>query len=384
MSPHKTTGYGEIVVRSSEESTTEASATFVVKDDKFSEVDRGTLGAPLSLPPGLYSVETFAPSGAQLSQLVRVEKGTLAEVQLEEAAPSASNRSRPTARRGGRSHRSLKAISREELGDSLVDARADSDLLAALPPGGLLAEPAESEPVTIDTGHGWLSAVTTDTGWRFTPKDTIDAVPVVRVIRGEQAWDVSLPLNPAGYDLTRDCTIDLIDVPADSTATPFVVGIPAERGVAHFIEGQLNRSTLSADTSALDEATTLLRSKYDDPAAAALAGLTLNRFGLLLERAEWVENLAGDFDWLTDARILLAALLRDDEQRTKRDRGLRMLLTAATERPLYADGLSLALDLLQRWPDDGEAATRTAAIAAYGSLAAYTDWSSVSLVTRRP
>lgn len=384
MSAKKITKDGTVVVRPSTESMFDGPTSFIVRDDRFAEVAQGTLGTPMSLPPGLYSVETLASSGARLSELVRVEEGAVAEVMLAEPNLTRAVRIRPA----GTSRSRRGAVGGRKVGDRLMRAEAvelgDGNVgFAAEAPAVELED--EPEPaVTIDIGQGWISATTTDTGWRFVPEAELDVVPWVRVRRGEKAWDVSLPMNPAGYGVTRECTIDVLDVPMGSTATPFVVGIPPERGVAHFIEGQLMRNTLSSDTSVLEEATRLLRSKYDDPAAAALAGLTLNRLGLLLERADWVENLASDFPWLADARILMAALLRHDHQRIERDRGLEMLLTVARERPLYADGLSLALELLQRWPDLAGTDEHRAAIEKLGSLAAYTDWTSVSLVTRVP
>ena len=48
--------------------------------------------------------------------------------------------------------------------------------------------------------------------------------------------------------------------------------------------------------------------------AVALGGLTLHRYGRLRERQDWIENLARDFAWIPDGRILLAALLMNDRE----------------------------------------------------------------------
>lgn len=349
---------GELAVVSSTTSTTHSVANFVVRNDQFSEVYTGNIGTSVSLPPGLYSVETYAASGAPLSQLIRVEAGKRAEVQLTEPAPQSATK--PKSRSKSRSKAADIDLSRFEF-DPPTSGSSQTSVL-------------------LDGGHGWTAATPTPTGWSFEPDDHLKTVPVVRVVHGEHAWDVSLPVNP-GSAMAETCTLDRIEPLPEPGVLPVSVGFPPERGVAHFIEGQLKHNTYSPNTDVLDEATTLLNSKYDDPAAAALGGLTLNRFGLLLERASWVENLARDFPWLVDGRILLSALLRDGSD-DDRERGLALLLDAARERPLYADGLSLALDLLQRWPDEASSDRRAKGVAELGTLAAYADWSSVSLVTK--
>lgn len=340
---------GSLVVSAAGEPTSRGGSSFTVRNDQFSEVYQGDMGTEVSLPAGLYSVETVAPSGAQLSKLVRVEPGKTVEVALDEREP-----------------RTRKSRS----------SRSRSDELPAPPPA--------DAPVSVDGGSGWVSAAT-PTGWSFTADDRLVEVPVVRIVRGSSAWEISLPINPPSAGSAGDCTLDLLDPLPDESVLPVTVGFAPERGLVGLIDGLLTHNTISSDTRILDEATDLLRGKEGDPTAAALGGLTLHRLGLLYERASWVENLAEGYPWLVDGRILLAALMREDPDIRGRMQGLRLLLDAAHERPLYADGLSLALELLRRWPDeDAPDESRATGIEALGTLAAYADWSSVSLVTRVP
>ena len=89
----------------------------------------------------------------------------------------------------------------------------------------------------------------------------------------------------------------------------------------------LHENGVAGGTELLDTAAGLLLTKYSDPVAAALGGLTLHRFGRLQERQSWVENLSRDFGWLRDGRILCAALLQKDEDAAERDRGLNLLFS---------------------------------------------------------
>jgi len=123
--------------------------------------------------------------------------------------------------------------------------------------------------------------------------------------------------------------------------------------------------------------------KYSDPASAALGGLTLHRYGRLRERQDWIENLARDFAWIPDGRILLAALLMNDRDDHDRARGLGLLVDATESRPLYTDGMALATDLLRRWPDPDRKDERAERLERLAAYACVTDWDSVPLVTGR-
>ena len=80
----------------------------------------------------------------------------------------------------------------------------------------------------------------------------------------------------------------------------------------------------------------------------------------------------------------------NDSDDTERARGLGLLLDATEARPLYTDGMSLATDLLRRWPvaegadgADGRAGERTERLERLAAYSCVTDWDSVALVTGR-
>src|SRR5215204_5277213 len=54
---------------------------YIVRDARLAVVHEGTSGsAPVELPPGLYSVEMVAPSGAAVTSVVQLEPGKTANV----------------------------------------------------------------------------------------------------------------------------------------------------------------------------------------------------------------------------------------------------------------------------------------------------------------
>ncbi len=61
-----------------------------------------------------------------------------------------------------------------------------------------------------------------------------------------------------------------------------------------------------------------------------------------------------------------------------------MLLGAAQGRPMFTDGLSLALRLLRAWPSEGgrdRADERREAMERLADLSAWADWDAINLTT---
>jgi hypothetical protein len=361
--------HGTLIVRE-ESAPSRPYAKFTVTNDQFSQVQEASVGIAVALDPGLYSVDTLDSRGIKVSRLVRVEEGATSIVELREPKRMRTRLPRPTP---------APAV------EGILFRAGKESLLSV----GIIAESAPAvlwkphDTVELFAGYGWETAPATPSGWQLSPHLDLKDVPSARVRCGQALWTISLPLNPDGSGPARDCMVEQIATKAN-LAVPVSVTFGDGRPLANAIQGRLQHNTLYADTTILDEATELLYSKLADPAAAALGAITLHRLGKLEGRAQWVENLAEQFPWLADGRVLLAALLRDHSDPVQRDRGLEMLLTAARYRLLYADTLALALDLLRRWPDVKSDNKRSSAVELLGDLAAYTDWSSVVLANRDP
>jgi hypothetical protein len=319
---------------------------YVIRDASMAFVAQGTVGEKgmEDLPEGYYSVEVITPSGAPHTELVHVQADTTVEV--------------------------------------VIDGEDDPDDTVHEERRGPAAPPTREEqfrPRLVETT--FCTARENKSGWTFSPYENLAGVPTAQFSSdGDHDWVVSLPLNPQGREQElREARVSFERISGRPTRP--VVRFSKHRRVSRMVDGVLRHNTVAA-AGLLDEAAGLLLYKYDDPPAAALGGLTLFRYGRLRERQDWIENLARDFAWLPDGQILCAALLMDDDDQKERDRGLKLLLSATPQRPLYSDGLSLASDLLRRWPDTRSNEARAQRLSFLSAFSCVTRWDEVMLTTR--
>jgi hypothetical protein len=307
---------------------------FVVRDASLAVVGRGRAGAPaMSLPVGLYSVEAVTPRGRAVQELVRVSPATPAVVVVTEDSGRIAD-------------------------DWDVSVGAGAELIDT-----------DACKLLFEGGGSWT----------FGPDQVLTTVPTASFRVGDREWIASLPLNPQGHD--DDETTCRVELDADGAQPQLGVRFSAGRRVGRAVDGLLRHDEVMAGAELLDQAAWLLLDKYSDPSAATLGGLTLHRFGRLRQRQSWIENLARDFAWIPDGRILLAALLMNDDDAAEQARGLELLVGATEGRPLYTDGLALATDLLRRWPSTERAAERTERLERLAEYSCVTHWNSVPLVT---
>jgi hypothetical protein len=307
---------------------------FVVRDAGLAVVHRGTCGSSATLPEGLYSVAVLGAEGERTVQLVRVESDETTTVSFTQ----------PTV---------------ESHAESLTSP--GDDPLPTVGPASLLS-------VT-----GCTVSLADADGWEFVPVLPLTAVPWGEFSIDGRVVEMSLPLNPNGdYPLTS-CRVNV----DGSGGRPVLrMAFAPGRLVTRLVDGLVRHSSQTFGKDVLEQATSLLLTKYADPAGAALGGLTLHRMDMLSGQRDWVENLAHDFPWLTDGRVLLAALLRGGNP-AERQRGFDLLATS--HRPMYTDGLSLAVDLLRRWPEYSRGKERDRALDRLAGLSAYADLGSVNL-----
>ena len=318
---------------------------YVVRDASMAFVAQGTVGEKgiEDLPEGYYSVEVITSSGAPQTNLVRIQADTVAEVVIDDDEPD----------------------------DAIREERYEP----VSPPVDEAIRRARLVAMELCTARESKS------GWTFTPNADLTGVPTAQFsLGGDHDWVISLPLNPEGREQELREARVAFEQTADRPPSP-VVRFSKHRRVSRMLDGVVRHRTVAA-AGLLDEAAGLLLYKYDDPPAAALGGLTQFTYGRLRERQGWIENLARDFTWLPDGQILCAALLMDDNDQTERARGLEMLLSATTARPLYTDGLSLASNLLRRWPDTGSSEARVQRLSFLSDFSCTARWDDVMLTTR--
>lgn len=296
-----------------------------------------------SLPVGLYVVEATLPGGKVHSEVVEVVADVATTVVLD-----------------------------RDLGD---------DVEAAVPAGGpsLISSGPDNEPPAVLLDY--RACVPRDqrgAKWTFEPEGEPTQAPWASFAIAGTTVTASLPLNPAGEPEKTGCSVRFV---RRGDRTRVDVGFVAKRRVASTLEGLVKSGDVRSTAALFSNAEDVLFAKYRDPSAAALGALTLHRIGRLGERTDWVENLARDFRWVADGRIVLAALLANRTEEAERSRGLKELLAVAPVRPLFGDGLALLMQLLRSWPDESSSDERRAALAALPVDPSTVDWDAMTLTT---
>jgi hypothetical protein len=336
---------------------------YVVRNARMAVVHTGTVGGKqIELDEGLYAVEVTAPDGTQTTSVVHVPANGTARVDV----PAATTDSPGAA--------GLPPLGR---GDRIPNLRLDrfdlyleriiGDTPLDLVPAPTLLTTSDCNPRQIDR-----------TSWEFLPDRHLEQVATAVFTMGVRRIEMSLAVNPLSdtADLAA-CRVDRVQDP--DGIYRLRMSFAAGRSLCVTMDGLLRNNSASVAADLLENATGLLWGKYEDPPGAALGGLILHGMGRLDERADWASNLANSFPWLPDGQILYAALLMKDPKQEKQSEGLELLLSATTRRPLYTDGLSLAMELLRRWPDDESLPARTDRLTYLASYSAYADWDSVNL-----
>lgn len=323
-----------------------------VRDSGNRVVGQGQGSMTVGVRPGIYSIRATLPNGQRADELVEVR----GPEGLEFRFGSDSDAGTPPP-----------------IADALGPQRSLTAYLGTSPGD----EP--SELVTLSQTRQAIVREL-DGGWLFEPRSALVDVPYAVFTTGTRTITTSLPINPVGGFPLDSCIVVPV---ADDRAARLDVRFVRQRMVASNLEGQLRSGAYADPTSFLDAAVELLYNKYQDPTAAALGGLTLHRLGRLRERVSWVANLARDFDWLADGRILEIALHASDEDAAERARWLAKLIEVARMRPMFADGYALLLDLLRRWPDGTGADLRASALADVTSRIVGVDWSATALIEYR-
>jgi hypothetical protein len=314
-----------------------------IRDAKNQLVTRTQGHVDLPLPAGLYVVDATLPGGKHHSEVVQVIADTPTSVVL-----------------GG-------------------DEGAEMDVFVSAAGTEPISSQPEDAPAVVLLDH--QACVPSDQSgakWKFEPEPgaMLMEAPWARFGIARTTVTASLPLNPAGEPERTGCAVRFV---RRGERTRVDVSFVRKRRVASTLEGLVKSADVVSTGTLFSNAEDVLFYKYRDPAAAALGALTLHRIGRLPEHAGWVENLARDFRWIADGRVVLAALLANNADRAERERGLAELLSAAPQRPLFADGFALLLQLLRSWPDESSAEVRRAALSALPVDPATVDWSAMAL-----
>jgi hypothetical protein len=328
-----------------------------VRDSQLRLVERSTSKRQFSLPAGLYDVSAVLEDGRLYKQLVQVLEGQTASVRLEfsksiQAPVSAFEVSLPASYVYQRPSYTQHMDSITEVGYESV--------------AGPTAELIEVSGASLLRQSRFL--------WVFSAENKLDAVPSALIRYGDRKFRVSLPISPEHGSTENLCVVKIEDTRSGVHADAWIA---KERTVANALQNMLASGYMLNAAEVASNAVELLQYKYSDPTGAALGALILYKVGRLENWKSWLENLAHDFDWLPDGKVLLARLLYNNE--ATREDALDLAVKASSQRMLYSECYSLLLDSLRRWP---RVLDRADPQQATGNLAAYAtdiDWESICL-----
>ncbi len=343
-----------------------------IRDAGMKLVAREQNKRDFKLPEGLYQVSVVLGDGQEHTRIVQVRANENIAVQLgaggvtpaatESAFPGHSPTIEVSALHNDRAF-ALARSSAAQFRNSRFTETADTpDEQLSAPEGMPAAALLETKAAKL--------VRQTRTLWILECTGSLDAVATATFQIGDRRWEISLPTSPPG--MTNNlCAVRIDETPTGAHATAW---ISPERTVANALQNMAVSGYLSSAASMADQATELLQSKYSDPTGAALAALILRKVGRLARHESWIVNLARDFGWMPDGKILLASLLSD--RRGDLDRALDLALRAAKQRMLYTESYSILLDLLRRWPGDADRSARAEALNGLAAYASYIDWNS--------
>jgi hypothetical protein len=346
-----------------------------IRDASMNLVAREQSNRIFKLPEGMYQVSAVLEDGREHSRLVEVRGDENIPVQLGTRAPAPTTAAAASVTVAGASDVAASADSSHAYAvakSSAAQLRNSRYTQKADAPDDESSSPDES-PVTATAlleVKGAKLVRQARNVWTFECVASLDAVATATLQIGERRTEISLPTSPPTMG-PNPCAVRIDESPSGAHATAW---ISPERTVANGLQNMVASGYLSSAASMADQASELLRDKYSDPTGAALAALILRRVGRLTRHQSWIENLARDFAWMPDGKILLATLLVD--RRDSLDRALRLALEAAKQRMLYTESYSILLDLLRRWPQEGDRRACLDAIAGLAAYSPYIDWNS--------
>lgn len=351
-----------------------------IRDREHRLVQQLVGGQGAELAEGLYSVSAILESGARQTMLAHVRAESRTELTFGRADDQSTTPGRDPIAELHETRSVSRMVAREK-----PRSRLRLRDIAILPDGDHGGGPRRSPAIEIQVSPGLEGAQAGSGGARFDLRIASQGStpPWIRVRTGNEDLLLALPLSL--HAAASSCTVRVSRPRRTGSAAQIQVTLPAERRVVGALHAMVTTGKLGPGLALAKEASELLASKYSDPAGAAYGGLLLNRFGELRERTAWVENLAKDFPWLPDARILLAALLARSGDAEQRRRGLAALLDAVWIRPtVFSEALSLASTLLRRWPGGEREQERMEALGELAPLLARMDRTSTFTLVRPP
>lgn len=309
------------------------------------------------LPAGLYELSAVLEDGRRHKQLVHVQAGQTVQVKLSFS----------------KSDQLSENIYKTALPEPLVYQSPDHIQLMVDIPNLPYEVNSVMNPRLLEV-TGAVLLRRSGLSWVFGSEEKLAEVPTALIQYHDRRFHISLPIN-SGYGFPKSPCVVKVE---ETHAGPHInAWIAKERTVANALQNMLASGYMIDAADLAYKSVELLQAKYSDPTGAALGALILYKVGRLEEWASWMENLARDFTWLADGKVLLARLLYNRED--QRERALDLAIQASSQRMLYTECYSLLLDMLRRWPRSIDREDRQQALDKLATQAADVDWESICL-----
>ena len=332
-----------------------------LKVDVFSKVNYGGTATPIEirndelvliesspnqrlfdLPVGIYEVSAVLEDGNRQKHTVEVTESKTANVSLkpnlsvQPAAPALA----------------FSFMSAEKL-QSLESPTEDVKLVRA------------SRNVTIYPENGF---------WIVRHREEMEQVAYAIIQKGEDVYDVSLPISAGDHHLSVTCHIKT------STQYPnkkLQINISQSRSLSAALESMFISGQIGSAARLAGSAVTTLMKRYVVPTGAILAALVLKKAGRLGLYQSQLEQIIAQFSWLPDAKILLSSILM--AKPCERERAIQLAYEASQERILYTESFSILMSLLRYAPETENSALCKKALTNIAKIAPEVDWSSIYL-----
>jgi hypothetical protein len=326
-----------------------------VRDGELQLVKGPSSERRFDLPFGLYEVSTVLEDGRRHKKLVQITSPGETLVKLGPAEQTQSPES--TAQGGPSGFSSYERPRHTQKLDSFADA-----------------EPGTLSGLTVQLLEVQGASLVKEgrRHWIFACESQLESVANALVQVGDKKIRISLPISPEGGFPNTSCVVKVEEA---RKGVPVNAWISKERTVANALQNMLASGYVVRAADMAKDAVDLLCDKYNDPTGAALGALILYKVGGLERVVGWLDNLARDFDWLPDGKVMLAKLLYDNE--STRERAWDLAMRASSQRILYSESYSLLLDLLRRWPRAYDEAARRQAVDRLAEQASCIDWESI-------
>ena len=274
-----------------------------------------------------------------------------------------------------RGPRAIEPDDNDSVGMSAIDSAIEESGAQMLEQEGLEQEETNDNLLSLKGAHRLSEQ---QNPWMLKCDDSIEEVPTATINVAGEKWLLSLPSSPHGSEEFNSCVVTIDQHFSGLKATAW---ISPSRTVANAMQNMLASSELLSARELAGTATDLLQSKYQDPTGATLGALVLHKFGLLEQRLSWLENLARDFSWIPDAKILLASEMVRGIEATEdsRKKAFRLTMQASEQRILFTECHSILLDLLRRSFKGRDEDARRSAVKKLGIQSLYIDGDSVCL-----